>query len=184
MVAKAKSGNVPAFSELVRRHHTRTLRFLLRRLPIPDEAEDLAQETFIEAYRTLHAFRGGSRFSTWLLGIALNISRNHCNRARHLRHPSLPEEALVAIPDPSPGPHERVRCGDRLQVLQAALDRLLTEELREALVLVSMEGMNYEDAARVAGIPVGTMKTRVFRARRLLRDGLESEGLLDLFQGD
>ncbi|MBF0135368.1 MAG: RNA polymerase sigma factor [Magnetococcus sp. DMHC-1] len=181
LVRRAAGGDLQAYTSLVQRLQPRVLRFIFRHIGGTQDSEDLTQETFIEVFRKLKTFQGNSRFSTWVLGIARNISLNHMHRSPDFRVQTTTEEALMDLPCLEPGPDERLAMQTRIKVLRQGFDTYLTPELREAMVMVSLEGLSYQDAAAICNIPVGTMKTRVFRARKLLRDGLEQEGKLDLF---
>ena len=180
-VAAARAGDVLSSNQLLDKLQTRVFRFILRQAASTQDAEDLTQETLIEVHRKLHAFRGTARFSTWALGIAQNIVRNYRNRSPAFRHGAASPDLLEIIPDPGGGPHEKLLTQNRMRALQEGLQRFLTPELREALALVSMEGLPYDEAALVLDIPVGTVKTRVFRARKMLREGLKKAGQLELF---
>ncbi|MBF0367996.1 MAG: sigma-70 family RNA polymerase sigma factor [Magnetococcales bacterium] len=181
-VTAARRGNKPAFTELVRRLETRVFRFISRQIHTPQDAEDLTQETFLEAHRRFAHFRGESRFSTWVLGIARNMVRNHINRSPGYRYNQIPTDEMAEIADSEKGPEEQAQAAARLQALKEGLGKL-TPDLREALTLVSLEGMNYDEAAQVIGIPMGTLKTRIFRARSALRKALKQSGQMDLFKG-
>jgi len=174
-VARAVVGDAQAFTDLVERLELRVYRFILRQVSAVTEAEDLTQDTFLEVYRNLHRFRGASKFSTWVMGIALNISRNYRSRAPERRYRFQSDEVLERRADAAATPGQRAEVNEAARAVQQGLADL-PDDLREALVLVSIEGMSYEQAAEVAGIPVGTAKNRVFRARRLLRDMLRDRG--------
>ena len=174
-VARAVVGDAQAFADLVERLEMRVYRFILRQVSAVTEAEDLTQDTFLEVYRNLHRFRGASKFSTWVMGIALNISRNYRSRAPERRYQFQSDEVLERRADGAATPGRQAEVNEAARAVHQGLAEL-PDELREALVLVSIEGMSYEQAAEVAGIPVGTAKNRVFRARRQLRDMLRDQG--------
>ncbi len=174
-VAQAVAGDARAFAALVERLEVRVYRFILRQVSAVTEAEDLTQDTFLEVYKNLHRFQGASKFSTWVMGIALNISRNYRTRAPERRYQFQSDEVLERQSAAGPTPHAQAQINEAAEAVQRGLDDL-PDDLREALVLVSLEGMSYEQAAEVSGIPVGTAKNRVFRARRMLRDILRSQG--------
>ncbi|MGC4000596.1 MAG: sigma-70 family RNA polymerase sigma factor [Anaeromyxobacter sp.] len=145
-----------AYAELVRRHQA-VIRTLLRRLCAGDaaRADDLAQETFLVAYRRLSTFRGQSRLATWLHRIAWN---QFLSDAR--RHP-VPEPPP---PEPPPAPD---RAGDRVDLLRAFA--VLRDEERAALALAYGQELSHEEAAAVLGVPLGTLKTHVLRGKEKLR---------------
>ncbi|WNV03569.1 sigma-70 family RNA polymerase sigma factor [Candidatus Methylospira mobilis] len=165
-----------SFPELVSRHQGRVYRFLLRLVGHREDAYELAQETFLQAYRSLPEFRGEALFSTWLLGIAANLARNHMNRSPErrfafLRHDELDEMETGRYTD---CPSVQIAQDDRLRAIQRAV-QALPDELRAPLAL---EGYDYATAAVILDIPMGTLKSRMNRARRELRATLsEYRGL-------
>jgi RNA polymerase sigma-70 factor, ECF subfamily len=163
LIARAvSSDDRAAFGELVRRHQSAVRRFL-RHLTGGDEslADDLAQETFLQAWRSLPRFRGEAGFSTWLMGIAHNRWRNAWRRLRTER--AGRESAEEAASEPSPA-----RASDLRQDLGAALRRLTPDE-RTAVYLCYQEGRSHSEIAAVAGWPLGTVKTHLARAKEKLR---------------
>lgn len=156
VVRAAAAGDVDAFARLVRTYQTAVWRFLRHLVADGALAEDLTQETFLRVHRRLGSFDGRSRFSTWLFRVARNVGIDEL-RARERRGRSV---AIDAGPLPSPElGHE----------LRAALDSLELD-LREALLAVEVLGVTYREAAVMLGVPTGTVKSRVHRAReRLVR---------------
>lgn len=150
-----------AFSELVRRHQS-TVRGLLRQLVRSDVtlADDLAQETFIRAYKNLRSFRGEAKFSTWLYRIGYNVFREQARRRKELV--GIDERQLEGERDPS-----TVDAGLRHD-LAAALQTLLIHE-RTAVLLCCQNGLSHDEASRVLDIPLGTVKTNVLRGREKLK---------------
>ena len=172
LIQIARGGDAVAFDELVRLHHLRVWRFILKSVANPHDAEELAQETFLAAWRNFASFRGDAQFSTWLLGIALNLARNHCNRSPARREVELPEaDQLDALFSEAQDPYEQMRLKQQLQALQNALAQL-PNELREAITLVRLEGLSLEEAALLLDIPLGTIKSRLSRARSRLNEEL------------
>lgn len=153
-----------AFAELVRRHQS-TVRGLLRQLTRNDLAlaDDLAQETFLRAYRNIRSFRGEAKFSTWLYRIAYNCYREEARRRKELV--GIDEAGLEAEVDPQTA-HPALR-----QDLMYAL-RLLPMHEKTAVLLCCQHGLTHEEAARVLDIPLGTVKTNVLRGREKLRTSL------------
>ncbi len=178
-VLAAQGGDVAAFSALLRGLQIRVFRFVLRQVVSKADAEDLTQETFLIVHRTLREFRGASRFSTWVLGIAQNLVRNHCNRSPGRREQSLSTEWLASFPDHHADPETQFHLDARRQAIRLGMERFMGLELRQALILVALEGLSYEEAAQILDLPLGTLKTRVFRARKALREGLQAEGWLE-----
>ena len=163
------------FSDLVARHRQRLVRFVLRHVGHAAEAEDLAQQAFAEAARAYAGFRGESQLSTWLYGIAMNLVRNHLARAPQRRYGFDDESALDHIAGHGPDPEQQCAMNQLVRVLQSELDGLMPE-MREVLLLVALDDMPYEDAATLLAVPVGTVRSRVSRARAHLRRGFAARG--------
>jgi RNA polymerase sigma-70 factor (ECF subfamily) len=152
----------PAFAELVHRHQSAVRRFL-RSLTHPDHAraDDLAQDTFIQAYRALARYRGGAAFNTWLLGIAHNLWRN--DRRRHRTVALQPAHLEACEPAPA-GVHQ----SDLRSDLGAALRQLAPDE-QTALHLCYQQGLSHHEIARILDWPLGTVKTHLLRGKEKLR---------------
>ena len=171
-VEDARAGDGGAFEVLVLRHQARIVNYASAIVHDAGAAEDVAQETFVRAWRGLARFRGESAFKTWLYRIATTVARTHLDRrGRQARigDRSLDDETepLQAGDVPSPAPDAETSL-----VRREAIDRALAElpeELRVALVLRDVEGLDYKEIAGVTGAPIGTVESRIFRARRRLR---------------
>ena len=163
-----------AFGELVRQHQS-AVRGFLRRLTGGRHAlaDDLAQETFLAAYRDLARFRGGATFSTWLLGIAYNRFRSARRRERDTVEWSGEVPATEALPGYEGTVPAASAAVDLQQDLAAALAQL-TEDERAAIHLCYAEGLTHEEASGVLGSPLGTVKTHVLRAKEKLRRLLQA----------
>ncbi len=168
IVAAVLAGESERFGEIVARHRDRVYRFVLLKVQDRTVAEDLAQDTFVEAYRSLARFDGRSRFSTWLCGIALNITRNYGNRAPERKYRFDPATVMDGMASSALSPLEETLRAEQMAMLRRALGAL-TADLREPLLMVTLEELSYEEVGRLLGIPAGTVKSRVFRARRELR---------------
>ncbi len=157
-----------AFGELVRRHQS-TVRGLLRQLTRTDLAlaDDLAQETFLRAYKHIRSFRGEARFSTWLYRIAYNCFREDARRRKELV--GIDEARLEAEHDP-----KTVDLGLKHDLMHAL--SLLPLNERTAVVLCCQNGLSHDEAARVLDIPLGTVKTNVLRGREKLKRTLAAWG--------
>ncbi len=175
-VRAAMAGDMRAFSGLIEKLQLRVFRFILRQGLAEAEAEDLTQETFLEIHRCLHKFQGRSLFSTWVLGIAYNMSRNLRSRSPRYRYEVTGDDELERHADSGHTPEQEAMVQGRLKALRKGMEEVLSPNLRQALTLVSLEGLPYEEAAEIAGIPVNTLKTRVFRARKQLKDALIESG--------
>jgi RNA polymerase sigma-70 factor (ECF subfamily) len=153
-----------------------------RTLGSPDEAEDATQEAFLSAFRALGEYRGGS-FKGWLLRIVVNACYDQLRRRQ--RHPTSSLEALVEEgeartalpPDPGPGPELAILRRETAEVIQQALSNLPWDH-RLAVVLCDVHGLSYEEAAAALAVAVGTLKSRLSRARAHLRDELAARGEL------
>jgi len=154
-------GDPHAFGELVRRHQS-PVRGLLRQLVRADVelADDLAQETFIRAYKNIRSFRGEAKFSTWLYRIAYNVFREHARKRKELV--GIDEERLQAEADP-----QTVDPALRHDLMNALANLPLHE--RTAVTLCCQNGLSHDEAARVLDIPLGTVKTNVLRGREKLK---------------
>jgi RNA polymerase sigma-70 factor (ECF subfamily) len=174
----ASEGDDMAFRELVERHRSRIYRFLLKHAISSAEAEELTQDVFLQAYLALPTFKGTSRVLSWLTGIALNLVRNWTSRSPwrlvEIGGDSLSGEAEGMAPDGTlagGNPELAAAFSAALGALAACLGKL-PQDAREGLMLVCFEGLSYEEAATVLGEPVGSVKSRVNRSRKLLREQL------------
>lgn len=181
VVARCRSGDTEAFAVLVRRHQRKMLNVAFRMIGDYDEACDVVQEAFLSAYRAIGKFRGDARFSTWLCGIVLNHSRSHLTKkaARMSREAwslddssgSKDESFANEIRSPEMSIAERIEKRDLEKKVQKCIDRLDGEQ-REVLVLRDIQGFSYEEIGDLLKLPEGTVKSRLFRARTALKDGL------------
>jgi len=178
LVRRAQAGDLPAFNTLVIRHQDAVYSLALRMLGTREAAEDAAQEAFIRAYRRLDTYRGGS-FRSWLFSIVANLSRDELRRRARRPQVSLdaarddPERADLDPPDSEPLPEEQLEQGELRATLEAALQQL-PDDWREVVVLSDVHGLAYDEIARVTGLPLGTVKSRLSRARGRLRDVLRA----------
>jgi RNA polymerase sigma-70 factor (ECF subfamily) len=166
LVQAAAAGSREAFNELVRRHQVAIVAFVRALLSGRGDAEDLAQEVFVRAWKSLHAFRGESTFRTWLHRVAINVARTRqSEQGRWLRlFTPMREEA----PEP-PSAEEPVDAAlARRQVIDRAL-AALPDDLRVAVTLRDMQGLEYREIAALLGVPIGTVESRIFRARQRLK---------------
>ena len=179
LVVRAQHGDQQAFGLLVSKYQRKLARLLSRLIRDPTEVEDVAQETFIKAYRALGSFRGDSAFYTWLYRIGINTAKNYLvsqGRRAPTRTEFDSEEAenfeegdlLRDINTP-----ERMLFSKEIgETVNAAMEAL-PEELRTAIVLREIEGMSYEDIAKMMDCPIGTVRSRIFRAREAVAEKLK-----------
>jgi RNA polymerase sigma-70 factor, ECF subfamily len=175
LVDAAAAGSREAFDELVLRYQGPVLN-LVRAMTAGDgDAEDLAQEAFVRAWRSIGAFRSDSTFRTWVFGIAINVVRTHRGRRSRLRRLfwSPPADAVT-------NPLDRASVDDGIEsplAMREVIDRALAtlpEEMRAAVVLRDIQGLEYREIAEALGVAIGTVESRIFRARQRLRPLLES----------
>jgi RNA polymerase sigma-70 factor (ECF subfamily) len=179
LVDRARTGDAPAFGQLVRRHHARIHRLAAHMLRSRTEAEDVAQETFIRAYRALARFDGRSEPYTWLYRIAVNLSLNalRSRKARRIAPDGDdPRLDAIAVETHAPGdpPGDAAR-RQLYETLARGIDEL-SDTLRTTLVLVCVDGRSHEEASAILGAPEGTIAWRVHEARRKLREYMSSRG--------
>ncbi|MBK7903660.1 MAG: RNA polymerase sigma factor RpoE [Proteobacteria bacterium] len=178
LVRRAQQNERGAFDLLVLKYQHKVIKLVARLLRDPTEAEDVAQEAFVKAYRALGSFRGDSAFYTWLYRIAVNTARNSIasrqrrpldyeaelseseqnNVAARLKHDDTPEATVLS---------EEIR-----QTVNSAIEHL-PEDLRTAIVLREIEGLSYEEIAVAMDCPVGTVRSRIFRAREAIDRALK-----------
>ncbi|HEU4485884.1 MAG TPA: RNA polymerase sigma factor RpoE [Povalibacter sp.] len=173
LVQRVQKGDKAAFDLLVRKYQHRVLKLVGRFVNDSAEAEDVAQEAFLKAYRALPAFRGDSAFYTWLYRIAINTAKNAlvANRRRpvdfdlDLQDPDQHDRQSMLKDADTP---EGVLLTDEIRgVVERALEQL-PEDLRTAIVLRELEGLSYEEIAEAMDCPVGTVRSRIFRAREAI----------------
>lgn len=173
LVRRVQQGDRRAFDALVLRYQQRIVKLIMRYLHDPAEAQDVAQEAFIKAYRALPAFRGDSAFYTWLYRIAINTAKNHL--AALQRKPV--DYALDAHEPDHYELNPRLRDEETPEglAMQEQLRRTvertiasLPAELRTAIMLREIDGLSYEDIASAMDCPVGTVRSRIFRAREAI----------------
>ncbi|HLU15982.1 MAG TPA: RNA polymerase sigma factor RpoE [Burkholderiaceae bacterium] len=171
LVARVQRGDKRAFDLLVLKYQRRIMRLLARLLRSPADIEDVTQEAFIKAYRALPQFRGESAFYTWLYRIAINTARNwHVSQSRRpqtvdgfVNEDGETFEQIDNLTDINT-PDAVLASKQVAATINAAIDEL-PDELRVAILLREIEGMSYEDIAQSMGCPIGTVRSRIFRAR-------------------
>jgi RNA polymerase sigma-70 factor (ECF subfamily) len=182
LVEQCRRGDMQAFGSLVAKYQDRIFNMIYRMCGRRADAEELAQEAFLKALERITQFRGQSQFYTWLFRIAANLTISHRRRGGRVRFQSLsgPEEfehsqadALTAAMARrrSPAPEAAVMAAETQQRVMEALEEL-DDEFRLVVVLCDIEDMDYAQIAQVLGVPVGTVKSRLHRARCMLRDKL------------
>ena len=172
LVQRAQRGDLRAFDLLVLKYQGRIAALVGRYVSDAGEVEDVTQEAFIKAYRALGKFRGDSAFYTWLYRIAANAAKNHLvAKWRRPRADATIEDAEGfdegGMLSESASPEALAMGGELAEVVETAMNEL-PDELRAALMLREFEGLSYDDIADVLGCPVGTVRSRIFRAREAI----------------
>lgn len=178
LVELSRSGNLEAFRSLVEKYQDRIYNAIFRVVGHADDADNLLQETFFKAWSGLQGFKAESQFSTWVYRIAMNVCASHLRKYKTTKHQRLQSlDAVTAgvesregvqIAAPAKAPGERMMEDEKQMVLQQAIAEL-EPDLRRILVLKDVEDRSYEDIADIIGCPVGTVKSRLFKAREWLR---------------
>lgn len=178
LIAECRRGRTAAFGELVRRYQDRLYNAVLRFIDSSEDAADVVQEAFLNAYQSLDGFKGDALFYTWLYRIAMNAAISHKRRRRVVLslEPVRQGDPGVEPSDESAfaRPGEAMERAEDEAGLLRAIERLSPEH-RMVLVLKDIEGQKYETIADVLGVPVGTIRSRLHRARLELRDLLQQE---------
>ena len=178
LVERAQRGDKRAFELLVEKYQRKLGRLLARFIRDPAEVEDVTQEAFIKAYRALPAFRGDSAFYTWLYRIGINTAKNYL-MALGRRAPTSTEVEAEDAEGFEDGeqlrdintPESMLLSKEIAETVSATIEQL-PEELRTAIQLREIEGMSYEDIARIMDCPIGTVRSRIFRAREAIAERL------------
>ena len=172
-VRKLQRGETDAFETLIRRHQKTIFNLVYRMLGDYDEAAEISQEAFLSAYRAIGNFRGDANFSTWLYRIALNHATTRRKSLNTRQQRSVPIENTEPASDPHPGPAESMEKKEIRQRVQQALNRLDPDDAA-VILLRDLQDVPYEEVARVLEIPIGTVKSRLHRARLALKSELAS----------
>jgi RNA polymerase sigma-70 factor (ECF subfamily) len=172
-IAQCLDGDTAAFGELVRRYQERLYHTVYRLVDHADDAHDVVQDAFLNAYQSLDRFKGDSLFFTWLYRIAVNTAISHKRKQRVLLRIDAGRNGAASVQPLDDSefsrPGEAMERAEQEQRVQHALSRLSPEH-RAVLILKDMEGQKYEAMAEVLGVPVGTIRSRLHRARAELRE--------------
>ncbi len=178
LVKRVQSGDNTAFDALVLKYQHKLTKLISRYVREPSEVMDVAQETFIKAYRAIPNFRGESAFYTWLYRIAINTAKNHL--AAQSRRPveggvdSQEAEQFLGESDlKENSTPERLLLRDEIEQTVSAAIEELPEDLRTAITLRELEGLSYEEIAQAMDCPIGTVRSRIFRAREAINQRLQ-----------
>jgi RNA polymerase sigma-70 factor (ECF subfamily) len=178
LVERAQQGDSTGFDLLVTKYQHKIVQLVRRYVHDPQEAQDVAQEAFLKAYRALPNFRGDSAFYTWLYRIAINTAKNHlvAARRRPMDYDFDPQDQeqydIQGRLRDVDTPEGMALAGEIRQTIELAMEEL-PEDLRTAIVLRELEGLSYEEIATAMECPVGTVRSRIFRAREAIARHLE-----------
>ena len=178
LIEKAKAGNMEALNFLMTKYYPRVYSSLYSYTKSKEDSEDLAQATFIKAWKALDSFRGDSAFFTWLYRIAINLAKNHFQSSSYKKQKLniSEDERLYESEDPQNIEIELLH-EDALRSINKFI-KTLPENLRTSFVLREVEGKSYEDIALITGTPIGTVRSRIFRARETILKFI-NEGMLN-----
>lgn len=179
IIARCQKGERDAFDALTRAYEKRVYNFAYRLCGHYDDANDIGADAFVRVFQAIRLFKGSSQFSTWLFRIVINVYLDRRKRALNKQHLSLQEyiameeSSLVRqIEDPAPQPSEIAEKRERHEMLQEAIGSL-PDYQRAMIVLYHTESKSYEEIAEILSLPIGTVKSRLNRARLVLREKLE-----------
>ncbi len=182
IVSFCKKGNVDAFEELVIKHQKKMLNIAFRMIGNYEDACEIVQDAFVSAYKAIRHFEEKARFTTWLYTIVVNLSRNRLNQLKiknsreafSMDDPVLTDssELAVELASSEPSVLERLEKRDVQKKVQACIDSL-DNEFKEVIILRDMQGFSYDEISDMLKMPGGTVKSRLFRAREMLRDRLK-----------
>jgi RNA polymerase sigma-70 factor (ECF subfamily) len=177
---KLQAGHDAALNDLMERHATPVFHFLYRMVGNEDDANDLAQETFVRVFKSRASFRAEQKFSSWLFTIAANLARNHFRwRGRHpnlsldAENPETEQSLGSTLPANNPAPNDEALAAERAKAVRVAVGKL-PEDLREAIVLCEWEDRSIAEAAVILEATPKAVESRLYRARGILRERLKS----------
>ena len=173
LIQRILQGDSAAYEEIVRCYQLRLYNTMVHILGSREDAEDVVQESFVQAYLKLSTFQGNSAFYTWLYRISFNIAISHRRRRKKVHSIDQVREDIGSEPvDRAEGPAHRMEQQENVRQVHAALEKL-SDEHKDVLVLRELEGMDYDHIADVLELPVGTVRSRLHRARTHLKECLE-----------
>jgi RNA polymerase sigma-70 factor, ECF subfamily len=172
-VRRVQRGETDAFETLVRRHEKTIFNLVYRMLGDTEEAAEVSQEVFLSAFRATGQFRGDANFSTWLYRIAINHASTRRKTLNSRQRKVVPIESADSLHDPEPGPPEILERQEIREKVQFALNQLEPDDAA-VILLRDLQDVSYSEVAHVLQIPVGTVKSRLHRARQALKSRLKS----------
>jgi RNA polymerase sigma-70 factor (ECF subfamily) len=181
LIEAAKQGDPKAFEHLMGRYQTRVSKIVRRFIKDPHETLDICQEVFIKIYRALDQFRGDSSFYTWLYRVSINTAKNYLALKEHalpsvdLNTADLDHFLIRQMPKEQATP-EQLMIRDQVEKMVYDTIRALPDDLREAITLRELEGKSYDAIANIMQCPIGTVRSRIFRARSAIDKNVQSLG--------
>jgi RNA polymerase sigma-70 factor (ECF subfamily) len=179
IIERCKRGDITAFDELLTLHEKHAYNLAYRLTNNYDDANDIVQEAFIRVYNSIHSFRGDANFSTWLYRVITNVYLDQRKKEKNRPHTSLEEyieldDSTVSrqVQDTNPLPDEMLEDKERKDMIESAI-RQLPDYQRAMVVLYHVQGCSYEEIGQIMGMPLGTVKSRLNRARLALKDKLQ-----------
>jgi RNA polymerase sigma-70 factor (ECF subfamily) len=181
LLERAKAGDVAAFEELIGAYQKKVFNLALRIIGNYDDASDLAQEAFVRIFKAISAFKEQSSFSTWVYRITTNVCLDEIRRRKNKKVVSIDEDIHVddgemkrQIVSSDPGPDEAAERSEVRRIVNDAINRL-PEDQRVVITLRDLQGMSYEEIAKILDLPGGTVKSRINRARLALKNILTTD---------
>ena len=175
LIARFQQGDTYAFDQLVHRYKDPLLNFIFRFIGDVNEAEDIVQDTFYRVYKNKHYYKEVAKFSTWIYTIAGNLAKTELRRRKRRRifsiHKETPTEKEFELPDPDRDPEDLVNSAITEKHIQKAISNL-PPKFRQVIILRDVQGFSYEEISAMIKVPLGTVKSRVNRARLRLQEDL------------
>ncbi|NLT96446.1 MAG: sigma-70 family RNA polymerase sigma factor [Clostridia bacterium] len=183
LITRSQNGDIDAFEELVARYERKVYAIAYRFMGNPEDASDLAQEAFLKAFQSINGFRQEASFSTWICRIVSNVCRDQLRKAKRQSHNSLDEDVWLEegsvkkqLQDAKPTPDELYERKELNEYLQGLINNL-SPEYKMVVVLRDIQGYSYEEIAQILDCSLGTVKSRLNRARKALRDQINLESV-------
>lgn len=178
LVQQARAGSRKALGKLFEKYHRKVLNFVKKRVTNIDDAQELVQDAFLQAQLNIERFNGDARFSTWVMGIALNIIRNHFNRSPQNRYNFVHDDVTYMNIPSTETPFRQIAWEQCIHDMGARFQGI-EEKYQQVMLMIALDGVSYEDAAQKIGISVAAIKSRLFRARQMLKSDAVSQILDD-----
>ena len=180
ILQKALSGDSAAFEALIAPYENRIYQVCLRMMGKPEDALDMAQESLLRIYKSLKTFKHQAKLSTWIYRLTTNACLDELRRRKRMLPLGLHEDAgnVIDMAAGTPGPHEDYLRHEQTQAIRVALAQL-SEDHRAIIILRDIQGLSYEEVSQVLSLNINTVRSRIFRARRELREKLNPN--MDLF---